>query len=63
MHGHTISPLASTLCANMILFEVFYLCPKLENIAEAYIKAASATEALAIAETRGLDVLYLERIA
>lgn len=47
----------------MILFEVFYLCPKLEDIAEAYIKAASATEALAIAETRGLDVLYIERIA
>ena len=63
MLGHITSPLADTLCANMILFEVFYLCPKLEDIAEAYIKAASATEALAIAETRGLDVLYLERIA
>lgn len=63
MHGHTISPLTNTLCADMILFEVFYLCPKLEDIAETYIKAACATEALAIAEIRGLDVLYIERIA
>ena len=63
MHGHIISPLANTLCANMILFEVFYLCPKREDIAETYIKAACASEALAIAETKGLDVLYIERIA
>ena len=63
MHGRITSPLANSSCANMILFEVFYLCPKREDIAETYIKAASATEALAIAEIRGLDVLYIERIA